>query len=222
MEEFLSLAAHDLRSPMRQVHQVASMLREDLPKISDDSMQLLDMLETIAGKSMQMISDVINRAHAVDVASTAPIHEQFSLMTVCWDVLHTIDPEQRHEWKIGNTFVVGEPVAVQIVLRNLLDNAIKHNDEKLKLSVDARQVDSEWIELLVSDNGKGFSIDHEKQTLNEPRSGESGFGLSGVRRLIDSRGGCLSLDEPVPGQGATIRVRLPGKVVEGFEDSVAG
>ena len=221
MEQFLSFAAHDLRSPMRKVHQLASMLRKGVPQISEDCSRLLDMLETVASKSMRMISDVLSHAEAVDAASGDFNHEPFGLMAVCWNVLHTIDPEQKHEWEIGNTRIVGDQIATQVVIRNLLDNAIKHNTEALKLSVDARQVGSGWIEVVVSDNGKGFLVDRGEQIQTGKISGEGGFGLSGVRRLVASRGGSLSFEESVPGEGATIRVKLPGVIVDSLEDSSA-
>ena len=128
MEDFISLAAHDLRSPMRKVNALAEMLREDLPELSKDNSELLDMLEAVASRSFEMITDLINHAQAADVATESAALENFSLRSVCEQVMTTLDPESSHAWCVVDTQLHCERVAVQIVIRNLIDNAIKHHD----------------------------------------------------------------------------------------------
>ena len=231
MESFISLAAHDLRSPMRKVHALAEMLRKDSPELNGESLKILDMLEGVASRSFEMITDLINHAQATDVASDDVTLESFSLHHVCEQVMTTLDPQGEHAWRADDTQMRGERVAIQIVIRNLIDNAIKHNLPKdgkksgnrqdgsqLLIDISAAPVDAEFVDILVCDNGKGFSDAGKNQLEKGETSVASGFGLAGVRRLVVARGGDVSIDSVQDsGQkraGATVRVRFPGVVVE--------
>ena len=212
MEEFISLAAHDLRSPMRRVGMIAQFLREDLPDLNEANGKLLGMLENVAKKSFEMISDLISHAQAAEIAGDQKAVETFELKDLCEKVFQLLDPAHEHEWQISETLIEGERLATQIIIRNLIDNAIKHNATKLTLAVSATQIDANHFELRVSDNGKGIS-DGGKSLLTSGRiSTDSGFGLAGVMRLVAARGGSITVDDFEKGTGATVRVRLPGSL----------
>ncbi len=213
MEGFISLAAHDLRSPMRRINDIASFLRADLPELSEENSRLLDMLEKVASQSFAMISDLINHAQASEIAGEQEDFETFRLKTLCEQVLQTLDPGQTHHWKVEEAVIFGERLSTQIIIRNLIDNAIKHNaDRTLQVSVAVARVDDSTFELVVSDNGRGFSQSDIGQLKGNPLTTGSGFGIAGVMRLVSSRGGVISVDERAEGAGATVRVVLPGNL----------
>ncbi len=213
IEEFVSLAAHDLRSPMRKVGALANLIRDEISPDNAEAGELIDMLEGVAGNAMSLIADVLSYAQATGSAESV---EKFDLEALCESLMVVLDPEGRHRYEVPDQYIFGDRLATQIVLRNLLDNAIKHNpDCRLTLRVSVETVDASSYAISLSDDGKGLP---DAGTLFEDSGRlkiDSGYGLAGARRLVRSRGGDIAADpHPVDG-GATIRFSLPGTLLPG-------
>lgn len=215
MEDFINLAAHDLRAPMRNVSQIAQMLREDFEDHGDGKLELIDLLTEVGEKAMALIGDVLSQAQA---GSAAEQTVDFDFGELVEEIMILLDPQQRCVVAFDSGLVSGDRTAVQIILRNLLENAIKHGQRStaapgrggphVQISLADRQ--DGFFEVSILDSGKGFDdpalLFLEKGKL---RTG-SGFGLFGVRRLIHARGGELSVTNRGRDSGAEIVFRLPG------------
>lgn len=213
-EDFVALAAHDLRAPLRHVRAIADMLREDFVDMGDGKLELIDMLEELGARAMSLISDVISHAEATSLAGSVA-DTRFDFGDLVREVVAILDPMGKCDCSVTEGVVEGDRTVVQIVLRNLIDNAIKYagkSDTGARLHLCFSQVDcgDGFFEVSVADNGKGFD-DPAILLLQEGklRSG-SGFGLFGVRRLILSRGGSMTAENLPGGTGARVRFRLPG------------
>ena len=211
MEEFIGLAAHDLRSPMRRVKAIATMLRDDFAARDDDETRLIDMLESVAAQSMALITDVIGHMQAT--RTTEQVGE-FELRQLCNEVMLMLDPENRHDSLAPTSVIYGDRIATQIVLRNLVDNAIKHNEgRQLQLKVATEHAEHGYYRISVSDNGAGFSPDGMRY-LNQGKLGvDSGYGFASVRRLVLTRGGQIWAENRDEGDGALVTFSLPGVLV---------
>lgn len=216
MEEFINLAAHDLRAPMRQVSAIADLLREDFKDLGDGKLELINVLEDVGTKAMSLIGDVLSHAQ-----TTAVMEEviEFEFSDLVMEIMGLLDPMNRCEVSIPDCLIVGDRTATQMVLRNLIDNAIKcagnnhaSDDEprKLQLKISLRELEG-LIEIGLQDNGVGFS----ETAIVFLNGGElrtsSGFGMLGVRRLISSRGGTLTATNSPDGTGALVLFSLPGR-----------
>ena len=106
---------------------------------------------------------------------------------------------------------------LDIILRNLIDNAIKHHDrESGKIWITYRKAGS-FVEFEVKDDGPGIPEDyHERifqifQTLKPRDEVEgSGIGLAIVKKLVDTYGGTIRL-ESEEGSGAAFFFTFPAK-----------
>jgi signal transduction histidine kinase len=107
-------------------------------------------------------------------------------------------------------------VALEVVLRNLLGNAVKHHHQPEGGHVwVSAQEKGDWIEFAVTDDGPGIDPQfHERifgvfQTL-KPRDevDGSGIGLALVKRLVEMRGGTIVVESSA-GHGATFRFTWP-------------
>lgn len=217
MEDFINLAAHDLRAPMRNVSQIAQMLRDDFEDHGDGKLELIDLLAEVGEKAMALIGDVLSQAQAG--ATAQPIVE-FDFGELVEEIMILLDPQQRCSVAFDRGLVSGDRTAVQIILRNLLENAIKygrrwddapaHDCTQVEISLADGQ--DGFFEVVIRDNGAGFDdpalLFLDKGKL---RTG-SGFGLFGVRRLIYARGGELSVANRGNDAGAAIAFSLPGRV----------
>lgn len=211
MEQFVALAAHDLRAPMRHMATLADMLREDFNDMGDGKIELIDMMENIAMKSMDLISDVLSHA---EIGTTGPIETVFSFPALCQDICDVIDPQSQHVITTSSATVNSDRTAMQIALRNVTENALKHGErEQLTINIAVQQGLPGMIEVTLTDNGRGFS-DAALKVMNGGRfQVGSGYGLFGVKRLISARGGTLVARNLPEGHGAVVRFSLPGDLI---------
>lgn len=213
MEQFISLAAHDLRSPMQNVRQLADLILEDFKDLGDGKVDMIRMLERVATTSLNMITDLLTATSVVDASENIV---EFSLSDVVSEILVSLDPNGTHQVRCSAQQVKADRTVVQIVLRNLIDNALKHSGKSVvTLSISVGPGAPGFVELILKDNGIGFP----DPTIAFFDSGElrpeSGFGLLGVRRLLETRGGSISAQNPDGGEGCVIRFRVPGSIVTG-------
>ncbi len=226
IERYISMAAHDLRTPMRHVTHIAEMLREDFVDHGDGKLELIDMLEEVGVKASKLITEVLSFARA---SSHAPSQKKIDLAHVAGDIFAVLDPKHAHDLSADPGTLETDSIALQITLRNLVDNAIKHSeDETVSVHISLVSTHDDMLTFRVRDDGRGF----EDPSLAFLDGGEfkyeSGFGLLGVKRLISARGGTINAERPEDGRGAKILFSLPGRIcapdeiVDDLESGVDG
>ena len=83
MEQFVAFAAHDLRAPMKNVAMLSHLLRQDLQDQPPESLELLDLIDTVATKSMDLISEVLDHAQSTSANRQETV---FSFPVICHDI----------------------------------------------------------------------------------------------------------------------------------------
>lgn len=211
IEEFVNLAAHDLRSPMRNVQYLADMIRNGFQDLGDGKLQLLEMLESVSKNAVKLITDILNHAHATNATTNVT---EFDFAALCADTLVMLDPMGKHTATIEGGWIAGDQTAVQIVVRNLVDNAFKHCErDSVALDIALTEAGEGMLEVTVRDDGAGFADPAILLLDGGKLEPGSGFGLFGIRRLIRARGGDIFAETPEDGVGAAIRFTLPGRLV---------
>jgi len=118
---------------------------------------------------------------------------------------------------VPDLIVYADPVRLEQVLGNLVDNAIKYGHPQGTVTVSARTADSRQIEISVRDNGpgipaealpRGFERFYRVDKARSREQGGTGLGLSIVKHIVQSHGGRVWV-ESVLGQGATFFFTLP-------------
>ncbi len=107
-----------------------------------------------------------------------------------------------------------DPLLVEQVLINLLDNAIKYTPEGSPIEISA-SVEDGAVRVTVADRGPGFAPGEEARIFEKfyrgqdagTRSG-AGLGLAIARGIVEAHGGRITA-EPRPGGGALFRFTLP-------------
>ena len=113
--------------------------------------------------------------------------------------------------------------ALDVVLRNLIDNAIKHHDRTDgRLTLSARPIKS-GVEVSIGDDGPGIDSKYHEAIFQpfrklelKPASDErsSGIGLSFVRKTVETNGATLTLESaPRERRGTTFRLQWPGELL---------
>ncbi|MEO0744780.1 MAG: PAS domain-containing sensor histidine kinase [Pseudomonadota bacterium] len=212
LEDFVRFAAHDLRSPIANVKMLADMLRDGFVDRGDGKTEIIQMIEDVSDRALDLVSDVLTQAVAVRT-ETAPA--QFSFRTMCDNIMATLDPAHHHTIAVSDVEVVADMTAVQIIVRNLVDNAVKHAGlDHITLEIEVVDSGDGRLCIAVTDNGQGFGGAALAFLQDETASSaQSGFGLLGVRRLVRARGGKIRVGEARGQTGARVNVDLPGHVV---------
>lgn len=101
---------------------------------------------------------------------------------------------------------------------NLLDNAVKYSNEKIKVSIRARNIDSQTVIIRIKDEGIGIPKSEQKRifkrfyrVLNSATQKQkgTGLGLAIVQSIIKNHGGKIYADSDGEGKGSVFTIQLP-------------
>jgi signal transduction histidine kinase len=207
---FVADAAHELRSPlasMRAQLEIADRLGEGTESSADLHAEVLRM--------SALVEDLLTLAR-FDGEPRPGEWEPVDLRQVLAVVVGRYEQARVpvHSEVTGCSLVRGRPQALQRVLANLLDNAVRHASSVVAVSV---STDGAHVLLTVSDDGPGIAEgDRERaferftrlDAARHREGGGSGLGLAIVRELVEDLGGRVDLDGSPLG-GLAARVTLP-------------
>lgn len=215
LEEFAYAASHDLRSPVRGINDLADWIAEDLGDSAPESVRRnLGRLRERARRVDTLVSNLL--AYALSgVGGTEPqsivvaewLREQLDLALAGHDVKIVEDIQ------VPRMIVPATPLGT--VVRNLVANAVVHNDaQPPEIEIAVRPKGAHW-EFTVTDNGPGIPEEVRErifklfQRLRRDRAG-SGVGLALVKRLVESHGGSITVgNRPDGKRGSVFTVLWP-------------
>lgn len=219
--DFVSAVSHELRTPLTSIKGFTSTLlrKDDLPQelrtrflniINEESDRLIKLIEELLLISRIESGRVLLERAAVDI--------NHLVNTVTAILLPGLNAK-RHRFERDTPKDLPKPVGdsrkIQMVLGNLLDNAIKFTPEHGRVALRAYAED-DCIVIQVQDSGPGipraelpriFDRFYRVHRDGQQESG-TGLGLFIVREMVNLHGGRIDVDSE-PGQGATFTVRLP-------------
>ncbi len=211
IEKLVHLSAHDLRSPMRNVKQLTEILADNFVDLGDGKLKLVEMLKKVSDSTFALIDNILDYARAT--GSTESI-EDFELAPLCREILSMLDPSNMHTANIENVSITGDKMATQITLRNLIDNAFKHNHDPVEISIKASKPKPGYFQIAVADSGIGSKNPQKLFEQNAPQKIDDGHGLRGVTRMLNKRSGEISAATPKEGHGMVVQFSLPGKIID--------
>ncbi len=214
---FTADAAHELRSPLAAVRVNAQVLcaardereREEvsanLLASVDRGSRLIDQLLMLARVDSRNSAQLPHMAVRLDELVAAECAAQQSSAAQKGIFLsHSVTPVE----------VTGDEDLLAILLRNLIDNAIRYSPHRSRVQVSCT-VHEGTAELIVSDNGSGIAPEDRERIFERfyrvvgNDSTGSGLGLSIVRSITQLHGGTAQALSGPGGAGTSITVRLP-------------
>lgn len=219
--DFVSNVSHELRTPISVVRANAETLLEGA---LDDKKMAPKFLRSIVANSERLtslISDLLDLARIEEgkwELQKSSITVSLVLRRAC-AVLETKAMEKRQEVVIESCEdikVLADAKAIDQVLFNFLDNAVKYTSEGGRLVVRAYKEGSR-VMIEVQDNGAGIDTSHRERLferfyrVDKGRSreiGGTGLGLAIAKHLAVSMGGEVGM-RPAPENGSVFWVRLP-------------
>ncbi len=216
--QFVADAAHELRSPITAL----SVQADNLQKIalSDDGRKRLDSLRSGIRRTAHLLEQLLAFAR-YDQAPSSVVPEESFHRIVKEVVADLLPMAQDRAIDLGFTrmdaaSVRAEPLALAMLARNLIDNAIKYTPAGGRIDVSLRSRD-DLVVFQVEETGSGISRQDIARIFEpflrglRPRGDGTGLGLSIVRRIVERCGGTIELESgaTAAGGGLSIRVNLP-------------
>ena len=224
-DEFISMASHQLRTPLTSVKGYISMvLEEDAGKISATQRQLLGEAFASSERMVHLINDFLNVSRLQTgkfMLESRPI-DLSKLVAVEVESLHTT--AQMHALKIRYKkpprfpLLVIDEGKVRQVIMNFIDNAIYYSHEGTEIAVELSIEDGQAV-LRVKDTGIGVPKDEQQHLFSKffratnarkQRPDGTGVGLFLAKKVIAAHGGTMTF-ESEEGKGSTFGFRLPIK-----------
>lgn len=214
LQKFAYVASHDLKSPMRAVHQLAAWIEEELEGVHGvEDTEVRKHLKQLMGRADRMQKLLDSLLTYATVGENKQELTSFESATCIREVIEFISPPEEIKIAIVGDMprVFGEKSLFEQVISNLLSNAIKHSDsESGQIEVSARSLGT-FYEFSVKDDGPGISSMHHGrifelfQTLKRRDEVEgSGMGLAIIKKIIERRGGSISVVSDPDVQRGTI------------------
>jgi two-component system, OmpR family, sensor histidine kinase KdpD len=216
--EFLATVTHDLKTPLTSILGYVKLLQRASDRLSsDEAREFTEVIERQGQRILEMVEQLIMATRLEEGAPTLT-REELDIRAIVEDAVEafrgvpgnrTIDVAVPQDLPT----VYGDRSAVEHILANLLDNAVKYSPEGAGIEVDVEARDEE-IMVSVTDDGPGIpevALPHvfERYRRAEVGAGSSvGLGLFIVRSLTQAQGGEVDAAN-VPGRGARISFSLP-------------
>lgn len=213
--DFVSNAAHELRTPLTAIQSQVEAI--DLKAPPDQLAERKEHLLQATRRGARLISQLLDHSRsqsiAVETANFKQVDLSAILQQVVADLIHRAD---RRQVELilnapSNATVRSEPDLLAIVLRNLIDNAVKYADRPGQVAISvARQ--SNKTRIIVEDDGPGLSEDEYGRVFEKfVRLGQSeepgaGLGLTITGTLCDQLG--ITLRRLPPGPLGGLRLEL--------------
>jgi signal transduction histidine kinase len=225
LQEFASIASHELKAPLRAIGTLAGMVSQDYrDRLDEDGKRNLEIL---VGRSKRM-SDFLDGLVVYSQIGRATLkNEEVNLNNILKEIIAQLHTQEKDiEFTIENELpvVMGDEIHIMQTFRNLLDNAVKYMDKpKGRVNIGFVEENGFW-KFSVADNGPGIEERYfEKifkifQILSSRDDHEStGIGLAVVKKIVEMYGGKIWIQSKA-GSGSTFFFTLP-KQKMGFKDA---
>jgi PAS domain S-box-containing protein len=231
--EFVSLASHQLRTPLTAINWYAELLLTgEAGKLNKDQKEFLDQIHESNTRMVDLVNSLLNVSR-IDMGTLASDPELTDIAKLSDSVLGELAPQiTTHHILLEKKYpkdplvVNVDPKLMRIVIQNLLSNAVKYTPEKGTVIVDI-STDKKTMTYKVTDTGYGipqaqqskiFTKLFRADNAREKDPDGNGLGLYIVKSVVETHGGKVWF-ESVENKGTTFFVTLPLSGMKKIEGS---
>jgi light-regulated signal transduction histidine kinase (bacteriophytochrome) len=201
LNQFAYVVSHDLKSPLRGIHNLTSWIEEDLEGVEvNESIQLnLQLLRKRVLRMESLINGILQYSRAGRVKNDLELVSTYELVKEITEGI----ADKKVTFNIDNNLpsFLTERITLEQVLTNYISNAIKYNDkEDIQVGISAKDIGLVY-EFCVTDNGPGIEPEFFEKIFNmfitlQPRdqSESTGVGLAIVKKIVEEKGGEVRLE----------------------------
>lgn len=220
--DFVANVSHELRTPVAAVLSAAETLRNGAISDVEAAPRFVDIVMRNATRLKQLIEDLLelSRIESRAVKLKPEAVEVEPLVRGVFAMVHDRASQKQIQLSLSTTpgaeTVVADRRALEQILTNLIDNAVKYCGDGAVIRVSSHTLGTSW-ELTVADNGPGVSPTHLPRLferfyrVDAGRSrdlGGTGLGLAIVKHLSEAMGATIDV-KSVVGEGTSFTVSIP-------------
>ena len=227
--DFVANVSHELRTPIASIRATSETLRSGALDDPEMAKEFVEIIDRNAQRLHRLVEDLLDlskiEAKELDL-KIQPLDARAEARAVV-DLLRHGAEQRKSEVQVEapeGLLVQADPRALEQILTNLVDNAIKYGPPGARVTVRARQsLDRPGrVTFEVADDGPGIDATHlprlferfyRVDTGRSRALGGTGLGLAIVKHLAEALGGEVSVESAL-GKGSTFRVDLPASTGE--------
>jgi hypothetical protein len=216
-DEFISLVSHELKNPLTVI--LGSAQTALTPDLSDSDIKFL-LQNTLEGaQSMDQIINNLLELSRYQANRLKLATEEMDLAALARKTIAQVKRSYPHYNYVLDTsevpLAVGDPIRVERILFNLIENASKYSHEQGEIKI---RIGCDKTDFIVSVTDKGIGMSPESiaelfepfKRLVDPKENTKGLGLGLVvcKRLVEAHEGTINVKSE-PGKGSTFTFTIP-------------
>lgn len=223
--QFLGMAAHDLRNPLSAIMFFMDFILDDGEKLSDRQKDFAKEVKNMSKSMLNLVNDLLD-VSVIEQGKIVLRTENANFIQFCRQTIDRnmklADKKQikvRWSCAVDEVMMNFDPEKITQVVVNLFTNAIKYSAAETTVLI-ALDDSEEEVRFSITDEGQGIEA-KELETLFKPfqktsavttgGEGSTGLGLFIVKKIITAHGGQISA-ESRPGVGSVFTFSLPKQV----------
>ena len=221
---FSASAAHELRTPITVLRTKLDVFKKK-KREQHEYDELVTTMETYIDRLSSIITDLLEFAETSELGETEDVSLDSVVKTVVDDlklvaqnnmVNVQIDIQPKAQSEAQNLIVKGNTNLLYRALYNLIENAIRYNNDKGSVNITLETKVQEGV-VIIADTGVGIAPEQRELVfepfyrVNKSRSrefGGAGIGLSLVKTILKRHGASITVSENTP-QGSVFTIRIP-------------
>lgn len=224
-DEFVSMASHELRTPMTAIKSYLWMtIYDKKTKFLPEVQEYLNRAYISTERLINLVSDMLNVSR-IESGRYQLTPKKFDLVKLASEVYSELTPKAKEKEQKFNfekaekeVMVEADPDKIHQVLLNLAGNALKFTPEKGEISIQV-VLEKERVSVLVVDNGPGITRADQKKLFQKfsrlensfsevAQNSGTGLGLYISKQIIEMSGGKIWVNSE-KGKGSTFGFTLP-------------
>ncbi|MEJ7646215.1 MAG: ATP-binding protein [Chryseolinea sp.] len=231
LEQFVHVASHDLREPLRKIKTFSNMIKDDSAgTLTENSKRFLDKVIETSERMTRLLKDLLNFNSLRNDTGVTDVQLNDVINQAIEDLELVISQGNAEIDVAPLPSIKGRPHQIKQLFFNLIGNSLKYVTEgaRPKISITGTILPSEkiidfeylsfkksYLEIVIQDNGIGFSQEYSNQIftifqrLHVKGSYEgNGIGLAICKKIVTNHGGAITAVSS-PGSGAAFHIILP-------------
>lgn len=229
---FVDSVTHELKTPIAALRlYLDTLLLRDLDK--EDRMEFYQTMDTELARLDQLINQLleVGRLDAIGSQSDPEHINLNTLLRGCAELAcrqHKFTLDEVCNFDVASITMNSRQMLLDMIFRNLLDNAIKYGSDPPKVEIVAMPRGRDRVVVRIRDYGKGIPSEQRQSVfqmffrgndeLQRTRKG-TGLGLYIVKTLVGIMKGRIHVVTPPDGEGCVFEVVLPGRISQSDPDA---